>query len=691
MEFKKKFVFTVLSLCIMIVSGTAQDAALDWPREIDAQKATITIYQPQIESFEGNKLQARAAVSVVLKGTSKPKFGAVWVLSRVSTDYDTRMVELLDVRITAIKFPNAKKSDETKLTQLLEKEIPKWNLNISLDRLLTGLELVKSKKSADSNIKHVAPKIIFVTYPSVLIIIDGDPKLKQLEKSKLQYIVNTPYFITFEPGEKQYYLKGSGFWFSAPNLNGPWVETKSPPKKAVEIAKQMEKKQKEQQKEQSTEGQEVDTSIVPKIFVSTEPAELIQADGDPKYIPVKGTELLYMSNSESDIFMDIKTQKFYILISGRWFTSGSITGKDWTFMNSDKLPEDFSKIPDDSDMGSVLSSVAGTEQARDAILENEIPQTAEVDRKKTTLTVKYDGKPKFKKIEGTKMSFAVNTEKSVLKIGKKYYCCSDAVWFEANKADGSWKVSDSVPEDIQSLPPSCPVYNVKYVQVYDSTPDVVYVGYTPGYYGSYVYGGSIVYGTGWHYTPWYGAHYYPRPVTWGFGVHWNPHTGWGFSFGISHGWFRVGFGAPYRGWWGVSGYRHGYRHGFYHGIHAGRRAGYRAGYRASYRHNSIRRSTSYNKNIYKRSRTTAYNRNVKTRGRYKPRPVQKPNNVYSGSKGKIYRKTGNQWQQKTKKGWKSHKSTATNKSWNQSRTRGTTRTNNQRNMSSQRSSGRRRR
>ena len=58
MEFKKKFVFTVLSLCIMIVSGTAQDAALDWPREIDAQKATITIYQPQIDSLLPCHLQA---------------------------------------------------------------------------------------------------------------------------------------------------------------------------------------------------------------------------------------------------------------------------------------------------------------------------------------------------------------------------------------------------------------------------------------------------------------------------------------------------------------------------------------------------------------------------------------------------------------------------------------------------------
>jgi hypothetical protein len=46
-------------------------------------------------------------------------------------------------------------------------------------------------------------------------------------------------------------------------------------------------------------------------------------------------------------------------------------------------------------------------------------------------------------------------------------------------------VATSRPDDVESIPASNPHYNVKYVHVYDSTPDVVYVGYTPGYYGSY--------------------------------------------------------------------------------------------------------------------------------------------------------------------------------------------------------------
>ncbi len=54
-----------------------------------------------------------------------------------------------------------------------------------------------------------------------------------------------------------------------------------------------------------------------------------------------------------------------------------------------------------------------------------------------------------------------------------------------------------------------------YVYVYDSTPEVVYVGYYPGYTGSYLYNGCVVYGTGWYYRPWHGRYYYPRYRTWG--------------------------------------------------------------------------------------------------------------------------------------------------------------------------------
>jgi hypothetical protein len=121
---------------------------------------------------------------------------------------------------------------------------------------------------------------------------------------------------------------------------------------------------------------------------------------------------------------------------------------------------------------------------------------------------------------------------------------------------------------VDTILPTSPVYNVKYVRIYDSTPRVVYVGYTPGYTGSYVYYNTIFYGSGWYYPPWVSPYYYyPRYSTWGFNVSYNPWYGW--SFGLSWGWgpFSVGYYSGgywhnnhywhhrYYGHWGPGGYR----------------------------------------------------------------------------------------------------------------------------------------
>jgi hypothetical protein len=139
----------------------------------------------------------------------------------------------------------------------------------------------------------------------------------------------------------------------------------------------------------------------------------------------------------------------------------------------------------------------------------------------------YDGDPKFEKISGTKVAYAVNTGAQVLEIGGRYYAVDNGVWFTSSSAKGPWVVADSVPEDeISKIPPSAPVYNTTHVHVYQSTPEVVYVGYTPGYLWSFPYYGVPFYGTGWYYPPYWGSVYYPRAPTWGFHVGYNPWTGW---------------------------------------------------------------------------------------------------------------------------------------------------------------------
>jgi len=134
-----------------------------------------------------------------------------------------------------------------------------------------------------------------------------------------------------------------------------------------------------------------------------------------------------------------------------------------------------------------------------------------------------------------------------------YYSLKDGVWFAAAAPTGPWVVATSVPAVIYTIPVSSPLYYVTYVQVYASTPQVVYVGYTPGYYGTVVAPTSVVvYGTGYVYPPVYvGAYYYPAPVTYGYGA--------GFAWGAFTGFaFGAATAAIWGGAWGCC-------HDHYHG------------------------------------------------------------------------------------------------------------------------------
>src|SRR6201999_3314791 len=164
-------------------------------------------------------------------------------------------------------------------------------------------------------------------------------------------------------------------------------------------------------------------------IVSTSPAELIQTDGQPSLTSIPGTSLSYASNSSNDIFQD-QGGKYYVLISGRWYTSSSLTG-GWHYVASNSLPADFAKIPEGSPKDNVLASVAGTDAAREAIMDAQIPQTAKVDRNSATTTVNYDGEPQFSPLQGTDMQYATNSGSNVIEDHGVYYTVDNGVWFQS--------------------------------------------------------------------------------------------------------------------------------------------------------------------------------------------------------------------------------------------------------------------
>src|SRR5262249_44623278 len=150
----------------------------------------------------------------------------------------------------------------------------------------------------------------------------------------------------------------------------------------------------------------------------------------------------------------------------RWFSAPDFTGP-WTFATP-SLPPDFKKIPLEHPRSRVLAAVPGTEQAAEAILLAQVPQTARVNKKELKAPeVIYNGNPEYAPIEGTSLARAVNTDKEIIKIGDKYYMCFEGVWFMGGSPNGPWSVADSIPDEIYKIPPNSASHNVTYVTVKD--------------------------------------------------------------------------------------------------------------------------------------------------------------------------------------------------------------------------------
>jgi hypothetical protein len=552
-----------------------QERARGWPRVVQQGDVTLTIYTPQVDKFEGDEFESRAAVQVETKvaGEEKPKttYGVVWIHARTEIDKEAGLVTLDEIEVTKASFPGdpEREADYLEMTRGLVAR----QKTISLARIEANLAIVQAEKKGNAvPLKNDPPRIIYSTSPVLLVLVDGDPVLRPVEGAGLRRVLNTRALILFDGS--RYYMPIMERWIQTSSLEKDW-SFGTPPPAAVAIRKSIAEDESQGQADLLTDPSDavkalVERGSLPRVVVSTVPAELILTRGKPQMAPLSGTQLLYVTNAESDIFLHTGNQDYYVPLSGRWYRARSLNGP-WTFVDGSDLPGDFARISPNGPKASVLETIPGTPQAEEAVIANSIPQTAEVNRDEAKFEASYDGSPDFQPIPDTPLQYAANSPTPVIRVDAgTYYAVQEGVWFVGSAPVGPWAVATSVPTVIYTIPTASPIHYVTYVRVYRYTPTIVYVGYTPGYLGTcYSPWGTVVYGTGWYYRPWIGSAWLGYPWTWGFGAHfgWSARAGWSFGFGWG------GYRPPWRPWWGPYGYGWG-RHPRSHGYWARPRPGY---------------------------------------------------------------------------------------------------------------------
>ena len=513
-----------------------------WPIQVTDNGRTFLIYQPQVDKWENSRLEGRSAVSVRNDASGQQNFGVIHFFARTENDPGGRTVTVRDAAIGKADFPAVIAGVDEYLS-VLRPQLAARSWRIARDRLQSDMEIDRlAQQSSKQPLKNDPPRILYSERPAVLVPIDGNPVLRPVADSGLMRVTNTRALILQDKATSRYFLFVSDHWMEAPGLEGPWLVTVNPSAQ-LEQAKQLATQQDQVDLLDADAEDGAVTSASLSVFISTTPTELLQTDGPAQYSPIERTRLLYVTNSPNKLFLDLGTQNHYALISGRWYRTTTLAQGQWNYVPAASLPADFAMIPAEHPTESVRAAVPGTPQAREAAIANTVPQVATVARSAAHLEITYDGSPVFQEIQGTTLQNAVNSPVPVVRVSENsFYALDNGVWFVASSPFGPWTVTSYVPAVIYSIPVSSPLHYVTYVRVYDSTPEVVYVGYTPGYVGSYLSSDNVVvYGSGWAYRPWIGSVWYGAPVTWGFGFSffytwWYPYP-W-------YSWHRVAWAPP---------------------------------------------------------------------------------------------------------------------------------------------------
>jgi hypothetical protein len=501
-----------------------------WPRELKFDDGTvIVVFQPQVVSWENHRrLTAWVAISAKLMRSEKAELGALRVEVDTSVDVDARMVSFANLKITKVSFPGLSSGLAKATENVVRRYFPAKIQPMELDRILANIDS-EAPVQRKVELSTKPPRIFVSRSDAILVLLDGEPLFEPVPGTNLQVVVNTDSDLLRLGKNGAYFLLVGESWITASALEGHWRPVKDLPPDFQSLPDNVRWKT----ARANVPGKPMSVSEVPELFVSKEPAELLVSDGEPRFKPIPGTRLLYVANTEADVFLHADDGLFYVLLSGRWFKT---EGKDLpiTFAGDD-LPEDFKKIPASHTCGRVLANVPGTGEAREAALAAQIPHTARVKRSEAKLEVTYEGDPKFERIEGTEVDRAVNTSLDVFRVKGRCYACYEAVWFTSENPSGPWVLCDKVPEEIYRIPAKDASYPVTYVDVYDSDPEWVTYGYWPGYYGVYYRRGCLWYGTGYWYPRarwyWYHRHHWWCRHT--RGLHWYRRT-WGRGYYYDH-------------------------------------------------------------------------------------------------------------------------------------------------------------
>ena len=353
----------------------------------------------------------------------------------------------------------------------------------------------------------------------MLVNLDGDPIWSPIKDNDLKFAVNTNWDLFEHAPTNTFYLRAQPQLADRrPTVEGPWKPAGTLPGSFAKLPADDNWKD----VKAALPGRTLTDSQVPKVFVSTKPAELILLSG-ARQLSRSSPSTAAVGEQHRERRLPLgKGGPVYFLVSGRWFSAPDFTGP-WTFATP-TLPEDFKKIPLEHARSRVLASVPGTDAGgrsgaaradpADRARRQEAGQGARGQLSGRAELSSRSKRPRWQR--------AVNTDKDIIKVGDLYLHVLPGrlVHVEvAGRPVGSHR--HRCPAEIYEIPPSSPSYNVTQVTVVEDNSDAVVYATAAAYTGVMIGWGCAVWGTGYYYPPYVGyggfyPAYYPYYPSYGY-------------------------------------------------------------------------------------------------------------------------------------------------------------------------------
>lgn len=189
----------------------------------------------------------------------------------------------------------------------------------------------------------------------------------------------------------------------------------------------------------------------PAIYMSEQPARLVQFDGAPTFAPVAGTNVQYAVNTNWPVLRTTDSGALFLLDATGWLTSETLATGVWEYAT--QLPAGFASLPDTAEWKDVRASLSAPAP------EGQAPLLVYVATTPAELIVTV-GAPQYQQIQGTGIYTVTNTSSIVFWDGyaRAYYYLISGRWFRADDLGGPWTyATGSLPADVAKIPPDGPL------------------------------------------------------------------------------------------------------------------------------------------------------------------------------------------------------------------------------------------